>query len=516
MSELPERVDTLIVGSGYGGAVLAARLAASREVVVVERGRRYAARELPDNLFDLARAYERPGRGGLGLWGLRLGKDVGNAYASAYGGGSVLNYGITARPDAHVFERWPISSEELAPYFERAESVLQPTANPRADALGDKAFLDRMEPGRREDLRNTIDWSLCTECGNCVLGCRHDAKRSLDRTYLQLAEAAGARMLTDTTVTAVEPVDGGGYHVWLRPTGLGLGTGRVDGTQGATRCFARELVLSAGTFGTLDLLLALRPRLPLSPRLGERMSMNGDALALLYDVGVSVGGASGAPLSTAARTHFVGDDGRTRTLTIMSGRVPKAMMAVSGIAMAGLAEVLGGVRLPVVHEPVTASALGFWRRARDVLGPSDAGALARTFLFKLDGEDEARGVLGLDGHGRAVMDYEGYGNDPILRFASEKLQSWAQTLGVRRFRDLGTWPGMRHFGVHPLGGATMGRGFFEGVVDDVGRVWKPQGGHYEGLRIMDASVLPTALGVPPSWTIAAVAERAADSMLARA
>ena len=139
--------------------------------------------------------------------------------------------------------------------------------------------------------------------------------------------------------------------------------------------------------------------------------------------------------------------------------------------------------------------------------------LAEFELAHLERKDHHR-TLAFDGHGRAVMDYPGYGDEPILRFASEKLQSWATTLRVRRFRDLGTWPGMRHFGVHPLGGATMGASFFEGVADSTGRVWKPEGGFYEGLRVVDGSLIPTALGVPPSWTITAVAERAADAILA--
>ena len=88
-----EIADLVIVGSGYGGAVVASRLAGARRVVVVERGRRYGPGDFPDGLVGLIGAYQRPGADGRGLWGVRLGRGVGNAYASAYGGGSVLNYG---------------------------------------------------------------------------------------------------------------------------------------------------------------------------------------------------------------------------------------------------------------------------------------------------------------------------------------------------------------------------------------------------------------------------------------
>lgn len=515
-----ERVDVAIVGSGYGGAVMAARLAGRGHVVLLERGRRWAAAELPEGLLDFARAYQRPGSGGRGLWGLRIGDGVGNAYASAYGGASVVNYGITVRPDDHVFASWPVGAAEMAPYYARAFEALGASPNPRADSLGDKHFLDQMEPGRREDIANTIDWAKCTECGNCVTGCRHDAKRSLDRTYLALAEARGLDVRTETTVAAIEPEGEDardGWRLTLRKTGAGGDAfGRAASSDAPTTTLVtRELVLSAGTFGTLDLLVAMRARVPLSPRLGEHMSMNGDALAFLYETSLPVGGSSGAPVSTAARTYLEDGSGRRRTLMIMSGRIPKVLQGMSGVAMAALAEVLtGGVRIPVVDEPIGESVRSWWHRARDLLGPSEAGALERSFMYKLDGEDAAGGKLGFDSHGRAVMDWAGYKDDPILVFAKRKLEGWAALSHGRLIRDLGTWPGLRHFGVHALGGARMGASFYEGVVDSVGRVFRPGGGVYPGLRIVDASTLPSSLGVPPSFTIAALAERAADAMLA--
>jgi cholesterol oxidase len=122
--------------------------------------------------------------------------------------------------------------------------------------------------------------------------------------------------------------------------------------------------------------------------------------------------------------------------------------------------------------------------------------------------------MGIDAHGRAVMDWPDYKDDPLLKFAEAKLDLWTKELGARRSADLGNLPGMRHFGVHPLGGVGMGKTFYEGVVDDTGRVFAPRTGFYPGLRVVDASIMPAAIGVPPSLTIAAVAERAADAMLA--
>jgi cholesterol oxidase len=492
--------DTIIVGSGYGGSVMAARLAPTRRVLLVERGRRWAPEEFPRDVIGLAQGYLRAGAHGAGLWGMRLGRGVGNAYVSALGGASLLNYGISMQPEDHAFEGWPVDARELAPFYARAREILRPSPNPRGDALGDKAFLDAMEPGTRRDIDNTVDWSRCSDCGNCPLGCRHGAKLSLDRTYLALAERQGAEIRTETTLIASARV-ARGWELLLRRTG----SPRALPERVATR----ELILAAGTFGTIDLLLRHRDLLPLSPRFGRGMSMNGDSMAFLYNTRTELDGASGAPISTASVTHFMDNRGRPRTLTIMSGRIPGAAMPISARILGLLAEVLGDNRGPLDGALPRAQ-----RRLRDLVGVGPRGALSQTFMYKLDAQDSASGVLGRDRCGRAAIDWESYQDEPILRFAARKLDDWASRVGGRVVRDPATWPGMRSFGVHALGGCAMGRSFADGVTDSVGRVFAPGGGHYPGLRIVDASILPGALGVPPSLTIAALAERAAAQMTA--
>jgi cholesterol oxidase len=490
--------DAVIVGSGYGGSVMAARLSRGRRVLLIERGRRWAAPEFPKNVAELGGAYIRAGSPGKGLWGMRLGKGVGNAFVSGLGGASLVNYGICAQPGDHTFADWPVSAAELAPYYRRALEVLRPTPNPSGDAIGDKAFLDVVEPGRRLDLANTIDWNRCVRCGNCVLGCRHGAKRSLDHTYLVIAEGQGTEVRTETTLTQFRR-EGDGYELDLRPTG--------DPEAAPTTVRARELILSAGTFGTLDLWLRHHRYFPLSKRFGRRMSMNGDAMAFLYNSGASVGGEDGAPITTAAQTDFYDAAGKRRTLFVMSGRIPRAVMPLSGFLLGTLADFLG-----TTAGPVDGGARRALRRVRDLFGPSRDGALAHTFMYKLDAQDRASGTMGVDAYGRAVMDWPDYLDDPILRFAARKLEEWAERVGGRIIHDPARWPLMRSFGVHALGGCGMGKSAEEGVTDSFGRVFNPSGGFYAGLRIVDASIVPTALGVPPSLTIAALAERAAEQM----
>lgn len=492
--------DLAIVGSGYAGSVLAARLAAHGRVVLIERGRRWAPGSFPTSLAGVLRSRISPRRP-LGLWAMRFGAGTGNALVSAYGGSSVVNYGITARPDPGVFATWPVSASELAPFFDRAWSVLAPEVNPLAATLGDQAFLDRLEPGRRVDLANTIDWQLCTQCGRCVPGCNEGAKRSLDFTYLRLAERAGVELLLETELAQLAAQAEGGWRLTLRPT--------VGGSAQVLQ--ARQVVLAAGTFGTLELLHRSAQTVPTTSAFGQRMSMNGDGLAFLYNTAMPLAGEHGAPITTSVRLPFVDGAGQARTLTVMSGRIPALARWPAAAALAlGSGLFPGGRRGP-------GGADGTWwqragRRLRDVGGVGPLGALAHSFMYKLDAEDSARGTASFDARGRAAIDWPDYADDPILRFAAERLEAWARVVGGTVVRNVGSWRGLRSFGVHPLGGCRLGATPEQGVVDARARVYRPGGGVYQGLRIVDASILPSALGVPPSLTVAALAERAAEDL----
>jgi cholesterol oxidase len=324
--------DLAIVGSGYGGAVLAGRLASSARVLLVERGLRYRAGEFPSSSIGLARRYLTR-KNPLGLWEMRLGKGTGNALVSAYGGASVVNYGITSQPERHVFDDWPIAFSTLEPYFERAKAELGASINPVASELGDQQFLDRMEPGRRVDLENTIDWTRCTQCGDCPLGCNLGAKRSLDTTYLARAEEAGVTLaLGQTLVALTRDESDTHWRLSLRRTDGGTPVG-IE---------ARRVVLASGTFGTLDLLNSWRDSLPTTAAFGQRVSMNGDGLAFLYNTRHRLSGHHGAPITTSVRLPFIAPDGSTRSLMVMSGRIPKSIMRFSSAVLAVFSNLLPG------------------------------------------------------------------------------------------------------------------------------------------------------------------------------
>jgi cholesterol oxidase len=509
--------DVVIIGSGYGGSVIAARLAGKAKVLLVERGRRHGRGDFPKTLTQLARAYRHTSNP-LGLWQLRIGEGVGNGIVSGLGGASLANYGITERPPDSVLDDWALTPRELDPYYQRALSVLAPEPYPRRDELGDAAFLDRVEPGRRVDLRNTIDWTRCTLCGNCVSGCNEGAKRSLDRTYLPLAEAGGVELRCETEVIDCAPLapkgdasgsgaqQGAGYRLALRPTAGGP----------LSALTTRQVVLAGGCFGSLDFLARQRSTLPTTPAFGERMSMNGDALFFLYNSGEPLSGEHGAPLSTTARFETPGADGRPRAVTIISGRMPMLIMPLVARAIPVLTPLLPGERSAGATRGFgpLAAAKRLWRQLRDVAKVDATGALASTFMYKLDGQDAARGRARITASGEVVMDWPDYGDDPVLRFGRERLASWAAQVGGRTIDELGRWPLVgRSFGVHPLGGCALGDEPQGAVVDTRLRLFRPDGEVHPGFRVVDASVLPGSLGVPPSLTISALAERAAEDLL---
>jgi len=484
--------DVAVIGTGYGGAAVAARLAGHGRVLLVERGGWWRPGEFPETIPGLLGA-QRTRRNPAGLWGLRLGVGTGVGYASAFGGSSAINYGITIRPEHHAFAGWPMTPAELAPWFERAEHALGASPNPRARALPDGDVLDALEPGARIDLANTIDWARCDDCGRCVPGCNAGAKRSLDRTYLATALANGAtvRLATEVREVAIAP---DGYRLHLRRRGGG----------GDEWVPARRVVLAAGTLGTHDLLRA--SAIPLGPRFGRDVSLNGDGLAFLYDSRRRLTAHLGAPISTAVRLTLVEGDGTRRTLLAMSGRVPRAAVRFAGAALAGIA---GVVTDPAAPRDARA---GRWqRRLRDLIAIGDGGALAHTLMYKLDGQDEGRGVVRFTSTG-AVIDWPDYADDPIMRFAARRLRAWAAQLGGVVVPDVARLPGLRSVSVHPLGGCRLGRDPDDGVVDHLGRVFTPSGTIYPGLRIADGAIVRNALGVPPSLTIAALAERIAADL----
>jgi cholesterol oxidase len=294
--------DAIVVGSGFGGAVAAARVAqAGLRVAILERGRRWPRGSFPRDSSDLKAGWLW--QVGGGLFDLRWLDRMLSVQAAGWGGGSLIYANVFARPSDETFRpHWPVSYSRtsLDRYFDLAAYMLEVgpiQADPvsgevpvRTRAMED--LVERMdraagtvrpnlavrfaaEPNVPQPNRHGVVQHGCTFVGECVVGCNQGAKNSLDYNYLAVAERAGAVALTEAEVVRIEPGDGG-YTVEYRDNAAG----------GARRVLrGQSLFLAAGAVGTTELLLRSRDvhkTLPdLSPRLGEGFSGNGDYLSLI-------------------------------------------------------------------------------------------------------------------------------------------------------------------------------------------------------------------------------------------
>ncbi|MFC0115102.1 FAD-dependent oxidoreductase [Kibdelosporangium aridum] len=282
-----DRIDVLVVGSGFGGSVAALRLAEKGyRVTVLEAGRRFADTDLASGPWQLHRVLWAPRIGLRGIIRVRVRRRLIVLTGIGVGGGSLAYAGVHYRPDPEVFQAagWDRSvdwSSELDPWFARAEQMLGTTTVPDLSP-GDQALRRTANAlGAVETFHPTrvgIDFSSCTLCGHCTTGCRTGAKNTLAKNYLRLAGQVGARVLPLTEVTKLRPRSDG-WDVYAR-----------DRVWRAT-----HVVLAAGAWGTTELLH--RSALPgLSPALGTRMCTNGERL---YVTRAKVG--DGVAISSAFR-----------------------------------------------------------------------------------------------------------------------------------------------------------------------------------------------------------------------
>ncbi len=337
-------IDVLIVGSGYGASVAAARFAGQRRaadgralrVVLLERGDEHLPGQFPDR-FEQALPHvraERPldtappvavtqGRTGLdpALFDLHLGKEVTALVGDGLGGGSLINANVVepAQDDVFAQDAWPAALRPhagqpapIAAHYEEVRRMLGARAfaptSPKAQALVDDldamARVLKFQPATRApDIAVTqadgvnaqgVAQRACVRCGNCVTGCNYWAKNTLPMNYLALARRRGAELYTGATVIAVVPRGDGardGWQVLLRRT---HDRRNFDAPGSVHALLARQVVLAAGTFGTTQVLMQ-SASMPAANavlghlvdkdkgQLGRRISCNGDNIAALHD-----------------------------------------------------------------------------------------------------------------------------------------------------------------------------------------------------------------------------------------
>ncbi|WP_020668350.1 GMC family oxidoreductase [Amycolatopsis nigrescens] len=511
--------DVVVVGSGFGGSVAALRLTEKGyRVAVVEAGRRFADDEFAKTSWDLRRYLWAPQLGFFGIQRVHLLKDVMVLAGAGVGGGSLVYANTLYRPlkPFYTDRQWSHITDwesELAPHYDQASRMLGVVTNPTvtpSDEVMQKVAVDLGvpesfhptpvgvyfgDPGKR-----AADPYFggagpartgCTECGSCMTGCRVGAKNTLVKNYLYLAEQGGAKVIPLTTVTALRERGDGSFEVDLRKTGTASRKFRHTITAG-------RVVLAAGTWGTQNLLHRMRdtgslPRL--SAKLGELTRTNSEAI-------IGSGRTKVDPARNfshgVAITSSIHPDEITHIEPVRYGKGSNAMSLLQTVATDGASgvprwrQVLRFIRS---HPVQTAKLLNGYRWSERTV--------ILLVMQSLDNSITTYTKRGLFGR-RRYTSKQGHGepNPSFIKAGYDANQRTAEHIGGIAG---GTWgeifdiPLTAHF----IGGAPIGTDAEQGVIDPYHRVF-----NYPRLSIVDGTAITANLGVNPSLTITAQAERA--------
>ncbi|MFG2960522.1 GMC family oxidoreductase N-terminal domain-containing protein [Streptomyces sp. NPDC048291] len=529
--------DVIVVGSGFGGSVTALRLTEKGYTVgVLEAGRRFTRETLPKNSWDIRNYLWAPQLGCYGIQRIHLLGNVMVLAGAGVGGGS-LNYANTLYvPPKPFFDdpQWRDITdwqEELKPYYDQAQRMLgvrlNPTTTPSDVHL--KAAAERMGVGDTFHLAPVGVFfgdgkdadgeskaspgdpvadpyfggagparNACTECGECMTGCRHGAKNTLNENYLHLAEKAGAEVHPMTTVVSVTDDSRGGYAIATLPTD--------DKKKAEGRIFtARRVVVAAGTYGTQTLLHRMKAggQLPyLSDRLGDLTRTNSEALVGAQTDDRRYRKAHGTPKADftkgVAITSSIHPDANTHIEPVRYGKGSNAMGGLSILQVPyaeGSSRVLGWLANAARHPLLVLRSLSNRRWSERTIIGLVMQSLDNSLTTYLKPDGVGKGLLtARQGHGAP--------NPKQIKAASEAATVLAEEINGFAGSNVGELMGTP-LTAHFLGGCPIGDSRETGVIDPYHRVY----GH-PGISVVDGAAVSANLGVNPSLTITAQAERA--------
>jgi len=537
--------DAVVVGSGFGGSVMAYRLAQEgKSVCVLERGKPYPPGSFPRGPRELAKAFWDPSKGLYGMFNVWSFKGIGALVSSGLGGGSLIYANVLLRKPEKWFvqedlekggyEYWPVKLDDLVPHYEAAEEMLGgqvypfEATTPKTAAfrevgakLGREFILPPLavtfanrgeEPAVgvpiHEEHPNLhgVPRYTCRLVGECDIGCNLGAKNTLDLNYLSAAKRHGAEIWTRREVRSLAPREGGGYSVRYVEHDVADEGREIDTSDPRVRpereLTCDRLVLAAGTLGSTYLLLKSRADFPgLSPRLGTRFGGNGDLLTFALGADRPLDAHRGPVITSALHVPDELDGGEGRGFYVEDAGYPEFVSwLVQGTQGPGMLWRFRHVAARLVfgllrHEPeVDLSA-----EVSDLLDDTRVSTGSLPLLGM--GRDIPDGNMALTGKGRLQVDWRKGKSGPFFDRLGGFGKEIAGALGAK-FERNPTWYLGRLITVHPLGGCPMGRSPEEGVVDSYGEVFG-----YPGFTIADGSVMPGPVGPNPSLTIAALAER---------
>jgi cholesterol oxidase len=514
----------VIIGSGYGASIVAARLSQhlrnDLRICILERGKEWVPGTFPDKLPDLFKnattSLTGPTQGQrihpLGVYEISMNDEVNILSGNGLGGGSLINASVALRPHPEVFERceWPHalrSMDVLAPYYDQvAASVslsrtpLDQTAKVRirrqaAECMSaNPDFLDRSPLSVMYDYRH-LDQRMrnpqgmiqrpCTLCGCCITGCNIGAKNTLTMNYLPVAKHNGTEMFTQVEVKKIEKRSG--YYC--------IHAEYVDDsediiTRHSVAINTKMIVVGAGSPASAAILLeSQNEQFQFSPALGKFWSGNGDTIGFVIDLppGTQIGGFGAypspcAPVGPTVQTslNFYRDIELRKRLLIQDAAIPRGAGNLFSFLLQDTELTRSMVMLGMGHD-------------------GEGGRIEKR-------------------NGRYQIKWEGMKESPYRKMVFQEFERLAQAHG-------GKYKRLKAFGnnlvtVHPLGGCRMSDDPDCGTTNQLGQVYDGQGcdclgvpSVHHGLYVADASVIPTALGVNPYMTIGAISERIAHHIV---
>ena len=507
--------DVAIIGSGFGGSIAALRLVEKGyRVLVIEAGRRYADHEFAKTSFDLKKFLFFPRLGLRGIQRIDFLKNVMVMSGAGVGGGSLVYANTLYRPPAEFFNTgsWAGIADwqkTLSPYFDQAERMLGVEVNPffsPSDAAV-KAVAERM--GRGDTFRmtplgvhfgqagKTVEDPYfggvgpartgCTNCGECMTGCRHGAKNTLVKNYLYLAEQAGAQVVAETTVADIRELAEGGFELSVRGSSAWRGSGQRSIRAG-------QVIVAAGALGTAKLLQKVRAAgnlQGLSDQLGHLSRTNSESLLGVVARGSEVDYSQGAAITSSI---FPTPD--THIEPVRYGKGSNFMALLQSVIASGKAGQNPNVprllwatitnlhRLPKFYN------LRDWSERAIILLVMQARD--NSLVTKLKGGLFGRRLTSVQGHGEKNPAWVPAGHE-VARELAKDINGTAGAVVTEPFGI----PMTAHF----LGGCVIGADASTGVVDPYLRAFG-----VPGLHILDGSTLSANPGVNPSLAIAAQAE----------
>lgn len=522
--------DYIIVGSGFGGSVSALRLTEKGyRVLTLEKGRELKADDFPDSNWNVKRWLWQPQLGFRGLFQMQFFRHVTVLAGAGVGGGSLTYANTLPIPKSGFFKAktWAHLADwekELAAHYKTARRMLGAVKNPiitAPDELLREIAKDRGQPEAWEPTHVAVYFGQpgktvpdpffdgegpertgCNMCGQCMTGCKHGAKNTLDKNYLHLARKKGLTVRADSEVDIVRPLPGGGYQVEVLEGAKLFGRTRRVFT-------AQNVIFSAGALGTNALLLKLKENpeaLPkISDRLGHQIRTNSESLIFVTSndrtKDLSRGVAIGSIIQTDEHSHlemvrYGAGSGFFRML---------AMPHVGGNAF-GLFKVAQAI-FRVLRHPI---------KAFRTFVVSDWAKYTMILLYMRSTEGTLRFVRQrswLRPWTKTVQTAieDGAPPDASIKEATELAEAIAEKSNSLPFTTLLETGLNIPTTAHILGGCCMGDSPATGVIDSSHRLYG-----YDGLYVIDGSTISANVGVNPSLTITALAERAMTLIPAKA